>query len=320
MTYQEAANLLKEQDHILILTHRRPDGDTIGCGAALCLGLRQMGKEAFLQENEEAHGLFAPYMEGLLAPSDFAPHFIVTVDTADWDLAPNSVHTLYEGRVDLCIDHHRSSTLYGKKNCIDPECAACGELIYQILNELTSITPEIARLLYLAISTDTGCFIFSNTTAKTHRITAALFEIGCDHQQINKLHFRTKTLKRLKIEGHLVETMTLLHGGKTAIAVIPRSLMEALGATEEDVDNIAAFLEQIEGVQNAATIRELEHGECKISLRSDGELNASDVCALLGGGGHRAAAGCSLFGSTDEAKAAIIRSIDTILGSEEHKG
>ena len=311
MDYQQAASLLSGKDNILILTHRRPDGDTIGCAAALCLGLRQLGKTAWLLPNEEAHGLFTPYLEGMSAPEGFSGDFIVSVDIASIELLPDNA-AQYQDCIDLNLDHHGSNCLYARENCVDSSCAACGELLYQILSELGPISSQMALLLYVAISTDTGCFVFSNTTAQSHRIAAALFDIGLDYNWVNKRHFRTKSLRRLKLESIMVQDMLLLDEGHTAIASIPLSIMAELSATEEDVDNIAAFLEQISGVEVAATVREISPGECKISLRTDASLNASDVCALLGGGGHPSAAGCSVMGSIEYAQKAIISAIESV--------
>jgi phosphoesterase RecJ-like protein len=312
MDYRQTADLLREQDQFLILTHRRPDGDTIGCAGALCLGLRKLGKTAFVLPNEEAHDLFAPYLERIQAPEDYIPQFIIAVDTASLELLPDYAKNF---DIDLSIDHHGSNTNYAKVSCVVPSHAACGELIYLILNELGPISSDIAMLLYVAISTDTGCFCYSNTTAETHQISAALIEIGCNHQWVNKRHFRTKSLPRLRLESLLTQEMFLLNEGKTAIASIPLELVSSLGATEEDMENIAAFLEQVQGVEHAVIIRELHSGEYKISLRTSSSLNASAVCALLGGGGHPAAAGCTVFGSMETAKNNIVNAISHVLNT-----
>lgn len=308
MDYRQVATLLRENDQILILTHLRPDGDTIGCAASLCHGLRQLGKCAHILPNHEASNLFTPYLEGLLAPDSFVPHFVVTVDIAAIELIPeNAAHLCH--RIDLSIDHHGSNSNYAKTSCVEPSCAACGELVYLILKELGPISTEMAKLLYVAISTDTGCFVFSNTTANTHRIAADLMEIGCAHQLVNKQHFRTKSLTRFRLESILAQEMLLLEDGQTVLAAITLDMVQRFGATEGDLDNIASFLEHLKGVKNAVTLRELSPSEYKISLRTGSALNASNVCALFGGGGHPSAAGCTINGSLEEVTLAMIRAI-----------
>ncbi|NLF34504.1 MAG: bifunctional oligoribonuclease/PAP phosphatase NrnA [Clostridiales bacterium] len=308
MDHQQAAALLASQNDILILTHRRPDGDTIGCAAGLCLALRQLGKTAYVFPNEDAHSLFTPYLEGCVAPDGFVPDFVVSVDTASLSLLTDRA-MVYADRVDLCIDHHPSQEYYGMHTCLDTGCAACGELLYSILSALGPVTPEIALPLYVAVSTDTGCFAYNNTTPRSHRVAAALMECGIDYRWVNKRHFRTKSYRRLQLEGMLTSSLARYDGGITAIASVTLDMTRALGITEEDVEDISSFVGQVEGVQNAVTVRELKPGECKISLRTSGGLNASHVCALLDGGGHMGAAGCTVYGTAEEAAAAILSAI-----------
>ncbi len=312
MTAHEAATLLERQDNILILTHRRPDGDTAGCAAALCLALRGRGKTAYVLPNEDATALIGAYYGAVNAPAGFEPDFVVSVDIASAGLFHDSAKQ-YVDRVDLAIDHHPSNEGFGRENCVDATCAACGELMYDICCQLGEVTPEIARALYVAVSTDTGCFVYSNVTARTHRVAAALMDIGCDHMAVNKNHFRTKSAKRLQLEAILMNSVDLLQDGTVAIGAISLADMASIGATEDDAEDIAAFIGQIEGVCVSVTIRELKTGECKLSVRTDPtKLSATDVCALLGGGGHAAASGCTVFGTVQEAREAIYKAIVTI--------
>lgn len=309
MTYTEAAAWLRAHDRYLILTHKRPDGDTIGCAAALCLGLRGLGKTAHICPGTGETHLFTPYLEGLLAPEGYEPETVVSVDIAARGLFTKSGQPWLERGIDLAIDHHPSQEFFAKETCLDAGRAACGEIIYDILNELGQVNGETAVPLYVAVSTDTGCFQYSNTTADTHRVAAALMDTGIDVFPLNKRHFRTKTWARLQVERLIVERMHRYEDGKVAVAPVSLALMDEAGATEEDMEDIAAFLGQIEGVETSVTIRELEDGACKLSVRTSGGLNATRVCALLGGGGHAAAAGCTVNGTLEQAEAAILDAI-----------
>ena len=309
MTYTEAAAWLRAHDRYLILTHKRPDGDTIGCAAALCLGLRGLGKTAHICPGTGETHLFTPYLEGLLAPEGYEPETVVSVDIAARGLFTKSGQPWLERGIDLAIDHHPSQEFFAKETCLDAGRAACGEIIYDILNELGQVNGETAVPLYVAVSTDTGCFQYSNTTADTHRVAAALMDTGIDVFPLNKRHFRTKTWARLQVERLIVERMHRYEDGKVAVAPVSLSLMDEAGATEEDMEDIAAFLGQIEGVETSVTIRELEDGACKLSVRTSGGLNATRVCALLGGGGHAAAAGCTVDGTLEQAESAILDAI-----------
>lgn len=317
MTAREAAALLNGWDNLLLLTHRRPDGDTLGSAVALCKLLRQKGKKAYLLDNPEATSLFTPYLEGVFAPADFVAERVVSVDVAARGLFPQNAIPYLERGIDLCIDHHPSNEGFACENWVEADKAACGEIIFALVEEMGELTADIALPLYVAISTDTGCFQYSNTSPNTHQVTARLMETGIDTFWVNKRHFRTKSFTRLKLEGMLAEGMELYDEGKTALVAVTLEMMAELHAREEDAEDIAAFAGQVEGVETAVTIRELKPGECKLSVRTSGGLNATKVCGLLGGGGHAAAAGCTVMGTVEEAKTAILNAIHRISRGED---
>ncbi len=312
ITTTQAAQFLRERDDFLILTHVRPDGDTIGCAAGLCRGLRLLGKTAHVLKNEGATSLFAPYLEGLAAPEGYEPRTVVSVDIAARSLFPDNAKKYLE-RVDLAVDHHPSQEFFAKNTCLDSGKAACGQIVFEILKQLIEITPDIALPLYVAVSTDCGCFQYSNTDAAAHRTAAELMESGFDPYPVNRRHFRTRTLKRLKLESLLVQGMELRDEGQTALVFLTLEMMDTVGADERDMEDISAFVGQIEGVKNGATLKETRDGHVKISLRTDpGDLNASAVCALLGGGGHAAAAGAMVEGSMEQVRQRVIQAIGQV--------
>ncbi|MEY8230119.1 DHH family phosphoesterase [Oscillospiraceae bacterium 50-16] len=312
ITTTQAAQFLRERDDFLILTHVRPDGDTIGCAAGLCRGLRLLGKTAHVLKNEGATSLFAPYLEGLAAPEGYEPRIVVSVDIAARSLFPDNAKKYLE-RVDLAVDHHPSQEFFAKNTCLDSGKAACGQIVFEILKQLIEITPDIALPLYVAVSTDCGCFQYSNTDAAAHRTAAELMESGFDPYPVNRRHFRTRTLKRLKLESLLVQGMELRDEGQTALVFLTLEMMDTVGADERDMENISAFVGQIEGVKNGATLKETRDGHVKISLRTGpGDLNASAVCALLGGGGHAAAAGAMVEGSMEQVRQRVIQAIGQV--------
>ena len=312
MTIQETARFLREHDHYLILTHVRPDGDTVGCAAALCRGLRQLGKQAHVLYNRECTSLYSNYLEGLIAPEGYVPETVVSVDIAARGLFPENAQ-LYLDRVDLAVDHHPSQEFFAKNTCLDGGRAACGELIFDILKELGPISVEMATALYVAVSTDCGCFVYGNTTAGTHRTAAELMELGIDAAALNKRHFRTKSATRMKLEGLLTSQAQLFDDGTIVMGAVTLDMMASLGATERDADDISALLGQMEGVKTAVTIREQAPDRCKISLRTDpADLNASTVCATFGGGGHTAAAGATLAHSVADTMQLVLDAIHKV--------
>ena len=312
MTVFETAEFLRGHDRYLILTHTRPDGDTVGCAAGLCRALRDLGKTAFVLPNPEISEVYADYLDGLTCGADYIPDTVVCVDIAAATMFPLNMGD-YAARVDLTIDHHGSQEFYARHTCLDASAAACGEIIYEIVKELVPVTAEIAAPLYVAVSTDCGCFAYGNTTANTHRVAAALTVAGIDLAGLNKRHFRTKSFRRMKLESASLGGMELHDDGDIAIASISLEMMNAVGATREDIEDIAALVGMLEGVKVSATLREMEQGKWKISMRSDPAfLNSSNACALLGGGGHPAASGATFDGDQEQTKRAVLDAIHQV--------
>lgn len=302
-----AARLLANDD-ILLLTHRRPDGDTVGCAAALCAALRAVGKTAYVLQNPDITSVYADYLAPYLAPAGYAPRCVVAADVAARGMLPDNAKD-YLDRIALAVDHHPSQEFFAAETCLDASAAACGEIVYDICRALGAMNGEIARLLYLAIATDTGCFVYSNVTASTHRVTGELLGYDFDFAALNKRHFRTKTHTRLQLEAALIRGMELYDGDRIAVLTLPLSLMAELGAAEADADDIASLATVLEGVDCGMILRELEEGKWKVSLRTGARVNATKVCALLGGGGHAAAAGCTVAGTAAEVRDRMLAAI-----------
>ena len=313
VTAREAAALLARQDNILILTHRRPDGDTIGCAAGLCAALRQLGKTAWLLYNPDITASNQIYAAPFWAPEDFQPEYVVSVDIAARSLFFPGGEAYFD-RIGLAVDHHPSFEGFGEYSCVDASRAACGEIVYEICRELGEITAEVALPLYAAVSTDTGCFVYANTTADTHRVAAALLETGIDYFAVNKRHFRTKSRRRLALEADLLGNMEFFHEGRGVFMAASRALMERVGATENDAEDLSQLAGIIEGVDCGAVLRELRPNEWKLSLRTgdNGRVNATEACRRLGGGGHAMAAGATIEGTLEEVEARVLEAIDAV--------
>ena len=304
----EAARRLRRMENVLILTHVRPDGDTVGCAAALCLALRKLGKTAYLLPNPGVTENTAPFVTPYEAPVDFQPEYVVSVDIAALQLLPENAK-MYAGQIELAIDHHPSFEAFGQQNIVRPEAAACGELVYDIIRHLTAMDAEIALPLYVAVSTDTGGFQFANTTAYTHIVAAALMETGIDYQSVNKRFFRTKTRKRLALEADMLTHIEYFDRDRVAFLSVPLSLMARLQATESDAEELSSLGAQIQGVDCAVTFRELRAGEWKLSVRTGDRVNATEVCRRMGGGGHARAAGCTVRAGLPEVKRQCLAAI-----------
>ncbi|MGE4549727.1 MAG: bifunctional oligoribonuclease/PAP phosphatase NrnA [Intestinibacillus sp.] len=305
VTVPEAARALLGANDVLILSHRRPDGDTAGCAGALCRGLRTLGKQAYILPNPEITERYASLITPCYCDPDFNPQFVVSTDIADYTLFTENAR-VFEGRVDLAIDHHRSNPGFAARNLVVPEAGACAEVVYDVLMAMgVPLARDIAEPLYVAVSTDTGCFRYSNTTPHTHAVAAACLTTGLDGGEWNRMLFETKSRPRFEMERIIFDSMEFFEDGKIALATLLRTDIDRVGATPDDLDSIAALPRQIEGVEIGLTLTENADGTCKASVRTTKEVDASALCQKCGGGGHLRAAGAS-FGSLAEARECLL--------------
>lgn len=310
MTRSECAAWLQEHDNFCILTHARPDGDTIGSTTALCVGLRQLGKTAHILNNDQASPFLRRCLLGLTVSAPAETDTLVSVDVASPHLLPDT-HKQYLDRIALRIDHHATAMSFTPEEFVDASSAACGEIIYEILMEMgAEMTKEIAWRLYIAISTDTGCFRYSNTTAHTYRVAAACADTGADLYPITQELFDTTSISELKLQNWIVEHAQFLCGGKAAVCGIPASMEQ--NVSREDLEGMSGFLRSIEGVCISATLREIEGG-CKVSVRAVPGLDAGAVCTRFGGGGHKGAGGANLALPMDTAIKVVVAALMSAL-------
>lgn len=306
LTRTEASEFLKARDHFVILTHVRPDGDTVGSAAALCLGLRSLGKTAHVLYNPGVTPRYAWLHQGLTVEGAGEGDTILSTDVASPQMLPPEFESLAQ-RVSLRIDHHGSATSFGEYELVDPHSASCAEVVFDVLEILgCPMTPGLVDALYVGLSTDTGCFRFANTTAHTFRTAAVCAQYGARIFELNQQLFETNTLGKLRMQGWIVEHMKLLEGGSLAVCAIPREVEEQIGVTSDDMDNISNFPRTVAGVNIAATLRQTPQGEVKLSVRAVPGYDASAVAQRFGGGGHKGAAGGILKGmGLNEAAAAV---------------
>lgn len=318
----EVVQYLSTPSPTLILYHARPDADAIGSAFALALWLRAMGSPAYCVCADEIPMRLRFLTDGLQSsalidsiPPGFEAARVVSVDTA----APGQLGALWEvyrDRIALMIDHHKSGSVYA--NCWrQSSAAATGELIFDLIARSGVNMPKRgAELLYAAISGDTGCFRYSNTTRRTHLCAAALLESGIDTAEINRRLFDVKSLTLLKAEKTGFEQLRFYLNGKVALLAFPYALKAQIGAKEEDLETLIDVARCVAGVEIAMVLRQPENsGTYRLSMRSAVDFDVSAICASFGGGGHARAAGATLHAATmEEATDAVLRAVFAALG------
>ncbi len=309
----DIATILRKRDNFYILTHKSPDGDTLGSAFALCMVLQRMGKKAKVLCSDEIPEKYSFLYENVLM-QNFEPEYIISVDVADLQLLGSGLME-YADKIDLCIDHHPSNKRFAKKWYVESNSAATAEIIYELITILNiNFDIDLANCIYTGIATDTGCFRHTNTTARTHKIAADTMLLGAQAFKINKIMFDTKSKARLNLEKIAFANMELFCNDKCAIVSIPNEELVSLNVSDSDFDGISALPRQVEGVLVGVLIKEKEPGVFRISVRTDDTIDASKICESFGGGGHKNAAGCTFEGTLSDVKNKLLEVISGALG------
>ena len=309
MNVIECAKWLKEQDNILLLTHVRPDGDTLGSAAALCSALRRNGKKAALYNNPDITEKHYKHVSAYIEDS-FAYDCAVAVDVAEKHMLCRG----FEGGVQLCIDHHPSNSNYADELLLNTGKAACGEIVLDVIKALCgNVSPEEASLLYMAVSTDCGCFRYANVTAETFAAASELIGYGAQVQKLNFDLFRQVSKARIVLEGLICSGLKFYADGKIVVATVTEKMMQEACATENDCDDIAGIPGRVAGCVLSLVIRELAPGRCKVSARSHPGFDCSALCARFGGGGHKMASGCTVDASPEETLEMLVQAALEVL-------
>ncbi len=308
MNYRECAEWLSNHDNILLLTHVRPDGDTLGSASALCSALRRCGKKAALFKNPDITPKYMKYIEQYV-DADFAYDCVVAVDVAEKHMFPMG----FTGEADACIDHHPTNSHYAAELLLRPEKASCGEAVLEVIKELNgNVTPEEASLLYMAVSTDCGCFRYANVTAETFAAASELASYGASVQALNFDLFRQVSRARIILEGEICSGLKFYKDGAVVVATVTKEMLKNAGATDDDCDDIAGIPGRVAGCVVSMVIRELNKSKCKISVRSQPSFDSAALCAVFGGGGHKMASGCTINADPDNVRQMMIDALDKL--------
>ncbi len=282
----------------VVSSHQRPDGDAIGSAMAAALALRAMGKHATVVFDAAPPAFLRPFpgVEGIRVASEVAEAFDAALVMECGSLDRTGVRGLGRSPV-INIDHHPGNTRYGALNWIDESAAACGELVFTLIEALGApLDAAIATHVYLAVLTDTGSFHFSHITPRTFEIARRMVEAGADPQWIARTHYDSSSLARVKIFGAVLNGMQVEAAGRVAILTITRRLAEESGGTFDDTEGLINVPLTVKEIEAVAFFKEQEPGVWRVSLRSKGGVDVGAIARAAGGGGHQNAAGCTVTG------------------------
>ena len=305
LNLKQTAGFLKKHNNYIILTHASPDGDTLGSAYALYYALNEIGKTACVLCDDiipQKYSYFARKTDHVSRENAT----VVAVDVADERLL-GELKKEFGGYIDLCIDHHISNTRFAKNLYLDACAAATAECMYELIMQMrVNINDITAKAIYTGLATDTGCFKYSNVTDKTHIIAAKLYEFNIDAAEINRLMFDTKSKKLLELEKMALDAAEFHYDDRCMLLPVTEEMQVKTGCCGTELEGIAVISRSVEGVKAGVTIKQTDTDEFKVSLRTYPPLDASAICKLLGGGGHKSAAGASVKGTLEEVKQKIL--------------
>ena len=300
----------------IVSTHINPDADGVGASVALCWLLQKLGRRAQIVNSEHLPDNFR-FLEGLFPIEKDLSMAALSADT--WmvlDASRLSRTGFQPPDQPLCIlniDHHADNERFGSCNWVDSKAPAVSEMVYWLIREFGFFPdPEIAEALYAGILIDTGGFKFSNTGIRAFRVCAELAENGLDCEKVYKRVFMDKSLGRLHLEGEIFRTCALELDGRVCIMQVTEATFRETGTGQADLEGISNLSTQLKGVEVGVVLIRRE-GRTKACLRSNGTVNVGKVAACFGGGGHAAAAGCTLDASIEETRKRILAEVAQIL-------
>ena len=324
-SFEELCEKLCEDRKTLIIYHSRPDADAIGSAFALRELLTMMGIQTICACEDEVPErllfLTEDVQGGVVLEDGFllGHERVISIDAA----SPQQLGSLFEKLhkdIDIMIDHHREGRLYAD-NYVRPDASATAEIIFDVANYLVEhgkipyIPQRVYTCIYAALSSDTGCFKYSNVTPRTHIIASELVATGIDTAEINRKLFDFKSLKQIKAEGEAAKRLAVYEQGRVASVTFPYASKFSLGLKEEHLETIIEIPRSLSGVEVAFAVKQPdEKNTFRVSMRSNGEFDVSKVCALFGGGGHSKAAGCTIeCGGIYDAEKLILTAVQKLL-------
>ncbi len=311
-----AIEQINESKNIYIVSHVQPDGDNIGSMLALWMALRNIKEKVFILKSDDIPSdfLFLPNV-GMIRDynHDEEIDLLITLDASDEGRLGQNKTLLSKAKVVINIDHHISNNNFGHINIIDSNASATGELVYKLISKMNiTIDKDIASCIYTAISSDTGSFMYDNTSAETHKIAAELLKVGIDKSSININLYQNRSMERTILFIKALETLNLYFENKVAIVKVTQDMVEKSNAKMEDTEGIVSFIREIAPVEIAIILKEFKEEEIKVSMRSKRFIDVSQICASFGGGGHIRAAGCTINYPMPVAEELILNQLEKV--------
>ncbi len=308
--------ILNSED-IYIASHVQPDGDNLGSILALGIALKSINKKVYILKTDKIPSdyLFLPLVESIQTFSEMEKiDLFISLDVSDKNRLGKNAYLIDKAITSINIDHHISNNNFCDINIVDSGASATGELVYRIIKKMNIVIDKnIATCIYTAISSDTGSFMYDNTSYKTHEIISELIKIGIDKSNININLYQNRSIERTMLFINAIGTIEFYFDNKVALVKVTQKMLEDSAANMDDTEGIVSFIREIASVEVAILIKEFNDKEMKVSMRSKRTVDVATICANLGGGGHVRAAGVTIYSSIEHAKELILNEVKKVI-------
>jgi len=315
ITIEGIAERIRQHRKFILLSHTNPDADTVGSVVALAHALKKNGNTVNCLCDCDIPDRIS-FIGKEFYSKDCSVHgdeLIISVDVASPSML-GSLCEKFESIVDIRIDHHGKGGNFGKFNYVEPSAAAAGEIIFELLTYMQMINDaKVISSLYAAIASDTGCFRYSNTTAKTHMTAAYLLSLGAPASDINEALFETVSFSSLSIYPLFLESCQAIYNGRVNLITVSNEAKRRYGLCDSDLEELSSLSRQAGGAQLGIVIKQRDNSdkEYKLSMRSRKQINCSEIAAYFGGGGHIRASGATIYAdSPEKATEAVIVALE----------
>lgn len=305
---KQAMLYLKECKNVAIFTHMRPDGDCLGSALALKLMLEKQGKNADVYGDitikDTYH--FLPAIHSINHPKVKEYDLCVAVDCSDRYRLGDTWPIFERGQRTLKIDHHKTNDPFAQVDIVET-VGSTAEIMFLLFEQMNwTLTDDIATCLYAGISSDTGCFLYNSTTQQTHEIACKLLGFQLDLEKIHYYLFQRRTKEQILLTATALKNIDFVLDGKVAFTGLSLKEFQKMNASSTDTVGIVSMISNIDGCRIAILMSEEKPNTYIVSFRTDGSVDVSLVAEKFGGGGHKMAAGCKLYGNFETVKAKLI--------------
>ena len=313
-SWEKALEIINKNKKFLIVSHKNPDGDSLGSEIALALALKKTGKEVYILNADPPPHRYSNFPKASLIQTEkknFNEDVTLFVDCAEVERVGKILDDIDFSKPTVNIDHHIGNSEFGTVNVLKPDYSSTAEIIYKMLKNEIDIDKEIATYLYIGILTDTGAFRYPNTTSHSLRVASELVAYGVIASQVSEFIWFTDPEARIKLLGEVLRAMSLYN--KISIMTVTKKMLKEHGAKEEDTEEFIDYGLAIDGIVTAAIIKERKDGTLKISLRSKNNVPVQELATKYGGGGHRTASGFTVKRDMDSFKNELKKELELLV-------